>query len=35
MNQPAPQFDAIADARAQFPGTDRWTYLDVGGRGLL
>lgn len=35
MNQPTPQFDPIADARTQFPGTERWTYFDVGGRGLL
>jgi cysteine desulfurase/selenocysteine lyase len=35
MNQPAPTFDAIADARSHFPGTGRWTYLDLGGRGLL
>lgn len=35
MNQPAPQFDPVAGTRARFPGTDRWTYLDLGGRGLL
>ena len=35
MNQPTPQFDQIADARSHFPGTERWTYLDLGGRGLL
>lgn len=35
MNQPNPQFDPIADARTQFPGIERWTYFDVGGRGLL
>lgn len=35
MDQSTPKTDSIAEARAQFPGTGRWTYLDLGGRGLL
>lgn len=35
MNQPAPGFDRIADARSHFPALERWTYLDLGGRGVL
>lgn len=35
MNEPKPQFDPIAEARAHFPGTERWTYMDLGSRGLL
>jgi len=35
MNQPSPAFDLILEARSRFPGAERWTYLDLGGRGLL
>lgn len=34
MNRPT-AFDAIAAARACFPALERWTYLDVAGRGVL
>lgn len=34
MNRPA-ELDAIAAARAHFPALERWTYLDVAGRGVL
>jgi cysteine desulfurase/selenocysteine lyase len=27
--------DAIATARAQFPALERWTYVDVAGRGVI
>lgn len=35
MNEPRPHFTDLASARAHFPGADRWTYLDLGSRGLL
>ncbi len=35
MNEPKPHFSDIAQARAHFPGAGRWTYLDLGSRGLL
>ena len=35
MNEPRPRFTDLASARAHFPGADRWTYLDLGSRGLL
>lgn len=35
MNQPTPAFARIEEARSHFPGTSRWTYLDLGGRGLI
>jgi cysteine desulfurase/selenocysteine lyase len=34
MNQPT-EFDAIAAARANYPALERWTYMDVAGRGVL
>jgi cysteine desulfurase/selenocysteine lyase len=34
MNRPI-EIDAIATARAQFPALDRWTYVDVAGRGVI
>ncbi len=34
MNR-SPELDAIAAARANFPALERWTYLDVAGRGVL
>jgi len=34
MNRPI-ELDALAGARAQFPALERWTYLDVAGRGVL
>lgn len=35
MNQPAPGFDRILQARSHFPALENWTYLDLGGRGVL
>lgn len=34
MNRPA-EPAAIQEARAHFPALERWTYLDVAGRGVL
>lgn len=34
MNRPV-EMDAIATARAQFPALERWTYVDVAGRGVI
>lgn len=34
MNRPV-EMDAIATARAQFPALERWTYMDVAGRGVI
>lgn len=34
MNQPR-EFDAIAAARTSYPALERWTYMDVAGRGVL
>jgi cysteine desulfurase/selenocysteine lyase len=34
MNRPV-DVDAIAAARTQFPALERWTYMDVAGRGVL
>lgn len=34
MDRPA-ELDPIAAARANFPALERWTYLDVAGRGVL
>ena len=34
MNRPI-EIDAIATARAHFPALDRWTYVDVAGRGVI
>ncbi|MGE0559884.1 MAG: aminotransferase class V-fold PLP-dependent enzyme [Burkholderiales bacterium] len=35
MNQPSTPLYRITDSRPHFPGAERWTYLDLGGRGLL
>lgn len=35
MNQPATEFDTFAALRADFPALERWTYMDVAGRGVL
>lgn len=35
MNKPAVEFDAIAALRKDFPALERWTYMDVAGRGVL
>jgi selenocysteine lyase/cysteine desulfurase len=35
MDQSSTPLDSVADARSRFPGTGHWTYLDLGGRGLL
>ena len=34
MNRPV-ELDAIAAARREFPALERWTYMDVAGRGVL
>lgn len=34
MNRPL-ELDAVATARAHFPALERWTYMDVAGRGVL
>jgi cysteine desulfurase/selenocysteine lyase len=34
MNRPV-ELDVITAARAQFPALERWTYMDVAGRGVL
>ena len=33
MNKPVT--DPIIEARSHFPALERWTYLDLGGRGVL
>ncbi|MCW5604423.1 MAG: aminotransferase class V-fold PLP-dependent enzyme, partial [Burkholderiales bacterium] len=35
MNQPVTEPDALAAARSRYPALDRWTYMDVAGRGVL
>ena len=35
MNQPATEFSTIAAARANYPALERWTYMDLAGRGVL
>ena len=35
MNKPNTEFDVFAALRADFPALERWTYLDVAGRGVL
>ena len=34
MNRPV-ELDAVTAARAHFPALERWTYMDVAGRGVL
>src|ERR671919_315441 len=34
MNQPLEPV-ALSGARTQFPALERWTYMDVAGRGIL
>lgn len=34
MNRPL-ELDPVATARAHFPALERWTYMDVAGRGVL
>ena len=34
MNRPL-ELDAVATARTHFPALERWTYMDVAGRGVL
>lgn len=34
MNRPV-EIDSLDAARAHFPALERWTYLDVAGRGIL
>lgn len=35
MNQPATEFSTINAARANYPALERWTYMDLAGRGVL
>lgn len=35
MNKPATEFSTIDAARADYPALERWTYMDVAGRGVL
>jgi cysteine desulfurase/selenocysteine lyase len=35
MNKPGTEFDTFAALRADFPALERWTYMDVAGRGVL
>ncbi len=35
MNKPVTEFSTIAAARASYPALERWTYMDLGGRGVL
>ena len=35
MNKPATEFSTIESARVDFPALERWTYMDVAGRGVL
>ena len=34
MNKPV-EFAAIEAARRNYPALERWTYMDVAGRGVL
>ena len=35
MNKPVIEFGTIAAARANYPALERWTYMDLAGRGVL
>ena len=35
MNKPITEFNTIAAARANYPALERWTYMDLAGRGVL
>ena len=35
MNKPVTEFSTIAAARANYPALERWTYMDLAGRGVL
>ena len=35
MNKPATEFSTIGAARANYPALERWTYMDLAGRGVL
>jgi cysteine desulfurase/selenocysteine lyase len=35
MNKPVTEFNTIAAARADYPALERWTYMDLAGRGVL
>lgn len=35
MNDRVTEFDMLAAARAHFPALERWTYMDLSGRGVL
>ncbi len=35
MNKPNTEFDVFSAFRAGFPALEKWTYMDVAGRGVL
>jgi cysteine desulfurase/selenocysteine lyase len=35
LNQPVAELDSLSAARSHFPALERWTYMDVSGRGVL
>jgi cysteine desulfurase/selenocysteine lyase len=35
MNKPVVELDPLLSARLHFPGLERWTYMDVSGRGVI
>jgi cysteine desulfurase/selenocysteine lyase len=35
MNKPVTEFNTIAAARSNYPALERWTYMDLAGRGVL
>jgi cysteine desulfurase/selenocysteine lyase len=35
MNKPVSEFEVFAAVRRDFPALERWTYMDVSGRGVL
>ncbi len=34
MNKPVTEFSTISAARANYPALERWTYMDLAGRGV-
>jgi len=35
MNKPVAEFEVFSAARGEFPALERWTYMDVSGRGVI
>jgi cysteine desulfurase/selenocysteine lyase len=35
MNKPVAEFDVFSTARREFSALERWTYMDLAGRGVL